>query len=619
MKSLTTANFGLYFTKIAVLGTGKQPAEVSFTKGLNIISGASETGKSYIIECINYLLGGKDQPKPIKEAKGYQKIQAEIRTFDGQVFTLSRQFDDNTIYMSEGSFDEFGKNETINLSAKHSDNNDNLSAYLLSILKLKGKQLKTNKWNATKSISFRDLAKFCLITENKIIDPTSPIYDGFPQDATRNEALFKLLLTGEDDSNLDELENPEYGKARIKGKIDLVEGDIKSKNKLFAELSKRSEALTTDGINVQIQKLISLVEEAHKDIEEQERKRQNVRVELEHQKSILIQNQAIKKRFDILNDAYSSDLSRLEFINEGAFGIDQLKEINCPLCDSLINKKLLEPYSEKNDNFLDSVQAEFQKIQLKQKELLEAIKEKQASIEMTLQRTAVKQAEYDAIDKYISDKLKPVHTLHNEELQKFMKLNEDKAQANLLKKQVEDLKTSLAYLQKQLNEKQQSAPKKKMPQDIYAELSDEIKAVLASWGLPCTVYFDPTLNDIVINNERRGNSGKGYRAIYLSAFMIGVLEYCVKNDLKHPRFLVLDSPLTTYKGKDSGQNQTDEKIGEDIQNMFYESLANLPNIEKIQVIIVENKDPPADVAKRVNYTHFTKNVNVPRYGFYPIN
>ncbi len=100
--------------------------------------------------------------------------------------------------------------------------------------------------------------------------------------------------------------------------------------------------------------------------------------------------------------------------------------------------------------------------------------------------------------------------------------------------------------------------------------------------------------------------------------MIGVLQYCVKYNLNHPHFLVLDSPLTTYKGKDAGQNQPDEKIGEDIQDLFYQSLANLPNIAEVQVIIVENKDPPAEVAKKINYIHFTKNVNVPRYGFYPI-
>jgi DNA repair ATPase RecN len=142
---VTVSNYGLYFTKLAVLGSGKETAEVTFRKGLNIISGASETGKSYVVECLNYILGGKDPPKPIRESIGYQKVQAEMRTFDGEVFTLSRQFGDNSIYMAECSFDEFGKNASTKLSAVHSDNNDNLSAYLLSLLELGGKKLKKNR------------------------------------------------------------------------------------------------------------------------------------------------------------------------------------------------------------------------------------------------------------------------------------------------------------------------------------------------------------------------------------------------------------------------------------------------------------------------------------------
>ena len=114
---------------------------------------------------------------------------------------------------------------------------------------------------------------------------------------------------------------------------------------------------------------------------------------------------------------------------------------------------MLEPYSEKDDNFLSSVKAEFDKIQLKQKELLDTIKEKHISIESTIQDLVIKQAEYDTIDKYISDKLRPIHELHNEELQNFLKLNEDKAQANLLESQVEELTNSLAYLLMLLEEK----------------------------------------------------------------------------------------------------------------------------------------------------------------------
>jgi len=48
---------GIYFTKIAALGTDKPIADCTLKKGLNVISGASETGKSYLMDCMDYILG----------------------------------------------------------------------------------------------------------------------------------------------------------------------------------------------------------------------------------------------------------------------------------------------------------------------------------------------------------------------------------------------------------------------------------------------------------------------------------------------------------------------------------------------------------------------------------
>jgi len=102
--------------------------------------------------------------------------------------------------------------------------------------------------------------------------------------------------------------------------------------------------------------------------------------------------------------------------------------------------------------------------------------------------------------------------------------------------------------------------------------------------------------------------------------MIAVLLFCLKHNLKHPSFLVLDSPLTQYKERDVGRNSGDreERIPEEIQNRFYESLANLKDINKVQIVVIENKDPPEDIKGKINYVHFSKNEKVGRYGFYPL-
>jgi len=62
---------GFYIKKLEVLGDEVKPSIIEFRKGLNIIYGASDTGKTFIYECINYMLGDNKVPKiTIEEAKG---------------------------------------------------------------------------------------------------------------------------------------------------------------------------------------------------------------------------------------------------------------------------------------------------------------------------------------------------------------------------------------------------------------------------------------------------------------------------------------------------------------------------------------------------------------------
>jgi len=612
---------GIYFTRIAALGTDKPIAELSFKTGLNVVTGASDTGKSYLIDCIDYILGAREEPKEIRQSKGYEKIRAEIRTFDGRIFTLDRQFNDNCIYVAECAFDEFDHKEPRRLSATHSEKNDNnISVFLLKLIKLDGKRLKKNNLNETKSLSFRDLAGFCLVSETRIIEKQSPIYSGQKIEETANKSLFKLLLTGEDDDELECIENPEIFKSRIRGRIELIKEEIESKQKFLVETRKHSDALTNEEINVQIQKLINIVEDAHKELSVEEEKRALAWSELDRLKSALSQNEEIGKRFDLLNQHYSSDLNRLEFINEGKQGLNQLKEVNCPLCNSLIDQRLLEPYTEQID-FSTSVKSEFSKIEQKKGELVGTIEELDKKIEEIKVSVDKKREEFEKIDKFISDKLKPVHETHSENLNNFLSLRDEKAQVSLVESQVVQLKKDLSYYNEKLQEKQERAPEKIMPERIYSELSNEVKNVFVSWGIECEkIYYDPSTNDIEIDGEKRSNSGKGYRAIYLSGFMIAVLLFCLKHNLKHPSFLVLDSPLTQYKERDVGRNSGDreERIPEEIQNRFYESLANLKDINKVQIVVIENKDPPEDIKGKINYVHFSKNEKVGRYGFYPL-
>jgi len=76
--------------ELRLVGSGKAPASVRFVAGANVISGTSDTGKSYILRCIDYVLGAEELKKKIDEAVGYEFAQVEFVNNEGQFLTFIR-------------------------------------------------------------------------------------------------------------------------------------------------------------------------------------------------------------------------------------------------------------------------------------------------------------------------------------------------------------------------------------------------------------------------------------------------------------------------------------------------------------------------------------------------
>jgi hypothetical protein len=120
---------------------------------------------------------------------------------------------------------------------------------------------------------------------------------------------------------------------------------------------------------------------------------------------------------------------------------------------------------------------------------------------------------------------------------------------------------------------------------VLDDFSKTVEQILAEWNYPdaSRVFFDESKRDIQIAGKERGSSGKGLRAISHAAITIGLMIYCRENDLPHPGFVVLDSPLIAY-WKPEGEE--DDLRGTDLKDRFYEYLLGLK--DDMQVIIVEN-------------------------------
>jgi hypothetical protein len=127
-----------------------------------------------------------------------------METLDGQGFTIQRSTNGGAFRIYDGLFSRTApEGDSAEFAEQHSDRrDDNLSSYLLSKIGLNKKRLRRNKQNDTQSLSFRNLARLVIVNEEEIIQQRSPLSDGTYTADTANTSVFKLLLTGVDDSSL---------------------------------------------------------------------------------------------------------------------------------------------------------------------------------------------------------------------------------------------------------------------------------------------------------------------------------------------------------------------------------------------------------------------------------
>ena len=195
---------GILLRFIRFRGPKKPDAEFKFTPGLNVLWGASDTGKTFLVEAIDFMLGAGDPLKDIPERKGYDSVELGLTTPNAKDYTIVRGMQGGDFFRFDGLLNGAKPDPKtgVKLARSHSSSNDkNLSRWLLQQIGLDQKEiLYSIQSGQRKSLGFRGLAHLCVITAQDISKATSPLEAGQVIDKTREYGIFKLLLTGTDDA-----------------------------------------------------------------------------------------------------------------------------------------------------------------------------------------------------------------------------------------------------------------------------------------------------------------------------------------------------------------------------------------------------------------------------------
>lgn len=588
-------------------------SSIKLYDGLNVIHGESNTGKSLILLSIQHVFGKNLIARlgGIPELNDYSSISITIETAEGN-YKITRDIrsksDDIIVYCFNKNSVEYCRPE------KATKTKRTISEFLLSMLDGTDFKLRKNKNGDTVNLTYKKLMLVSILDEARIINPEySPFLSGVVTASTEEKSAFKLFIQDEDDSNCNAVEKADVVKSRLNGSIgslsilkqELID-DISDLTK-DSNVDEYLEYDTKQKLKELQDKILKLNNRIHDLREEQSSITTNVR-KLDTEKLFSTE---IINRFNLYVENLLIDQERMKFIEEGNFYFDQLINTNCPTCGSEFIQDvddilILDEYEK------EAYEAEFLKIKLQIKDIMESIKYHEIKINEIDDSIKTYNSKYyeiqENIDIIINNELEPIYAeIEIIEDNLLMKSNIEQKQ-KLLKRISEKIFKLSGQLLGPVDECNYDSS---MDLDSINNFIDYLNSNLIDWAYPSynICDFSEKTLDITLDNKLRISNGKGHRAILAAAMVISLLEYCTSNNFLHNGFVILDSPLLSLKERSNVKSN--EIVSDFIADNFFRKLALKSGI---QIIILENKEPPKINEGKINIIEFTNGNKPGRIG-----
>ncbi|MFV4913134.1 AAA family ATPase [Microbacterium lacticum] len=606
----------LTLSHLTFTGTNTIPASVDFSPHVTVIHGPSDTGKSFIVDAIDFVLGAKEL-KEIPEREGYSRVLLGLELPTGERVTLARSVEGGGISLYRADIrvePSTPPDET--LSAKHSAaNTKNVSRFLLDQVGLDEKQVRKNARNETHMLSFRDLTRLCLIGETEMQAEEAPGLSGNPVNKTKEVSVLKLLLAGEDDSALTAVPSAQEQKRLRGARQEVVERMLSQLESQLQDVAEPAELKTQLGkLNRTIDKHSTMIGSLTEQRGQLLRQHNELQSADSAQRSEYSDAAALRQRFTLLQKQYESDLARLEMIAEAGNLLGYFRSGTCVFCGAEPASQHLNLDCEGDvTSFGLSVDSETRKTQ----GLLDDLRVTMESLDA---RAEVLRASISSIHRDVLALQKSIGKVDADMAPEKGNLRDLLAKRSEIEKHLglyEQVKTFEDMIRRITDETEAEVATAVAGLSLTAvrEFSAEISKRLAEWDYPsaASVRYDRNELDIIAGDQRRSAHGKGVRAVLHAAFTLALAQYCFDRDLPHPGFVILDSPLVTYRPPDQS-TETDDEPPEGVVRAFYRDIED--NFHG-QVIVMENTDPLDPLGSDALDIRFTKRVDIGRYGYMP--
>ncbi|MEW5096556.1 hypothetical protein [Clavibacter michiganensis] len=601
-------NEKLLVTSVALVASDKSRSEVVFGSGLSVVQGPSDTGKSFMVDAIDFVLGSS-KLRAIPEMTVYDYAEVGLRTSAGLNVTLQRRLAGGNIILL--SSDSSGEEYKQSLAFRHRAGDvATLSGYLLDQVGLLGRLIRRNKQNKLISLSFRDVAHLSIINEIDIQSDTPPVLTGQYTTATKELAAFRAIVEDTDDSLLVETQDKSEQKKITAGQVRLIDSmldrlaleshDYESREELEQQLariqtavrdatsSRRGIYVTRDGLG---------------------EKRSKLRRKHTLFSARVSDLSATLARLRLLSAQYRSDLQRLELMQQADLAMSFFETADCAYCGAHPEDQHVDA-EEDSKNHAKATIAEIGRTNFLVKDLDEALELLVADLAHYQAEASKVSVEIDEVDKAYYEAEAAARPA-SKVLRELLSTQKEAVRQLLVYEQVAELEGM-----RRLVDLDAGAESPEGAQALSGRVVDDISAglveTLTAWGYEGakSVRFDLSTKDIWVNGQPRSSHGKGVRALLHAAFTVAVAQYCLERDLPHPGFIVLDSPLVTFRAADVVIDG--DVVDAQVASLFYQDLADR---FLGQVIVLENVDVPEGLGVDVSITKFSGDEKVGRFGF----
>lgn len=601
---------GFYIKKVIAKSAVKGDASVTFGKGLTIIQGRSDSGKTCVANCIDFIFGGSVD-KPFKETAKYDGVSMIVASNDneGEV-TLHRTVGKNQVEVSSNI--EGIASGTYDVNYRKGAKNPPLNEVWLKLIGIEQEtMIVANARFEKKRLTWRNLLRVFYLDENRVDDIDSIVE---PKHRYMENTLFLsallFLITGRTFTETDAQEKKEIKKARRVAVKEYVNRKIQDAAERKEQLEKDLHIFEGADVEGQIAKATAALQETQKKIDRALAESQRILSSILEAEERAAECDVLLTRYHRLAVQYKADIQRLSLIVEGEEAYQKVPQsTKCPYCEGTIAPRKRVSYIASSKVEMERTIAQLSGLEDTEKDVEDRKKEIRAELE-ELKR------QRDALESKIKTELRPQENEQQNTVNAYKSYLRISSEIALIETYATDFGNDLTALEtEQKDDKSiEYHPKDYFGDDFATTMSEYADSILKECcysGL-LRAHFNFSTFDIEVNGEDKGTShGKGYRS-YLNTVMIMMLrKYLSVNAKFDPHIFIIDTPL---HGFDDGM---DETMPDSMRAGLYRYFMN--HQDEGQLIIIENLDhiPHLDYEKHGAVVETFEKIESPgkRYGF----